>query len=65
MVGRVPGPDLLVSRFRLLVGVMSTATFLGLGGMFLAAGRTGLGAVLLAIGAFRGAVVVREFAPWE
>ena len=54
-----------MSRFKLLTGVMSTVTFLGLGALMLAEGRTGVGAVLLAIGAFRGAWLVRELAPWE
>ncbi len=58
-----PGPR--SSRFRVGVGILSTITFLGLGALLLAGGNTGIGSVLLAIGAFRGAVLAREVAPWD
>jgi hypothetical protein len=53
------------SRVRVAVGVLSTVVFLGIGAILLSEGHTGVASVLLAIGAFRGAWLVRELAPWD
>ncbi len=47
-------------RLRILVGVLSTVMFLGLGGLMLSEERTGLGAVFLAIGLLRGSLLARQ-----
>jgi hypothetical protein len=47
-------------RVRAFVGVLTTLVFLAIGMMLLGEGQTGWASVLLALGAFRGAVVAKQ-----
>lgn len=67
-MGRVRPADVhgpVTHRVRLATGLVSTATFLVLGLWMLGEQHTGVAAVLLAIGAFRGAWLAKEWMPWE
>ena len=47
-------------KVRAFVGVLTTVMFLAVGSMLLNEGHTGWASVVLALGAFRGAVVAKQ-----
>jgi hypothetical protein len=47
-------------RLRVLIGGVTVLVWLGVGGSLFAGGRTWIGAVLMALGAFRAVVLVRQ-----
>jgi hypothetical protein len=44
------------------IGAVTVALFLGLGGLFLAEGRTWVGGAIAGLGAFRAVVLARQIA---
>lgn len=48
----------MTPRARILVGALTTAVFIGIGGMMVAEGNTTLGGVVVALGVLRGILLV-------
>lgn len=48
-------------RLQMVVGTIAVLMFVGLGVLMLSEERTGLGAVFLAVGVFRGGWLARQF----